>query len=138
MEQIAMLNGLGAYGENPIGDLDPRIAAARTAALRTTAVPNAYQPVPYTLQGALGAAGDACTTTDGKTGKLDANGACSAGMNWWLWGGAAVLALVGIDWWMKQSGKSGLLPKMAFNGFEEPMMLSSLSPKKRRSRKGRK
>ena len=110
MEQIAMLNGLGAYGENPIGDLDPRLAAARSASLRTTAVPNAYSPVPYTL----GANGDSGFPT------------------WVKWAGLGVAALFAIDWWQRRSGGPGILP---FNGFEEPLMLSSLSGKKRSRRR---
>lgn len=133
-EQIAMLNGLGAYGENPIGDLDPRLAAARVASLRTTAVPNAYKPVPYTLQGGLGAAGDACTTPAGKAGKIDSVGACvEGGMNWWLVGGLAVLGLVGIDYWLKSKGGGGFIP--AFNGYEKPRMIHSLERKSRRGKR---
>jgi hypothetical protein len=136
MEQIAMLNGLGAYGENPIGDLDPRLAAARVASLRTTAVPNAYRPVPYTLQGGLGAVGDACATSAGKAGKLDSAGACvEDGMNWWVWGGVAVLAIVGIDWWLKSKGGGGFIP--SFNGYEKPSMIHSLERKPRKSRRSK-
>lgn len=119
MEQIAMLNGLGAYGENPIGDLDPRLAAARAASLRTTAVPNAYKTVPYTL----GAADDKGADTDAWYKSK------------WVWGGAALLAAVWFyDRSRRAAGKSGILP---FNGFEEPEMLRSLGKSPRR-RKGRK
>lgn len=51
-EMIAMLDGLGAYGENPIGDVDPRLLPARqlTAGHKSMEgkVPT-YSPKPYTL-----------------------------------------------------------------------------------------
>jgi hypothetical protein len=129
-EMIAMLNGLGAYGENPIGDLDPRIAAARSAALATTAPAYAYRPVPYTL---------------GSTGSDTASEAAWYKSKW-VWGGVAALAAV---WWYDRSQKSqggaGILPSI--NGYAEPEMVESLGGedyeeaprrKRRKSRKGRK
>ncbi len=145
-EMIAMLNGLGAYGENPIGDLDPRIAAARSASLATTAPAYAYRPVPYTL----GAVLTACKTEKGEDGKVDATGKCVVEFPWyknkWVWGSVAALAAV---WWydrsQKSQGNAGILPSI--NGYAEPEMVESLGGedyeeaprrKRRKSRKGRK
>ena len=51
-EQIAMLDGLGAYGEKPIGDVDPRLLPSYQTtpapALMQGRIPT-YPPKPYTL-----------------------------------------------------------------------------------------
>lgn len=125
-EMIAMLDGLGAYGQNPVGDVDPRLLPSRTMSAghrsMTGTVPT-YDPRPY----ALGAA------SSEDAGEGSGREEVGLGVLPKVLIGAGALML--LAWGVQKSGKR---PPPAMNGYPEPEMIQLPRQKRRRRRKAKK
>lgn len=122
-DMIAMLDGLGAYGEKPIGDVDPRLLPSYNTASPQkqsweTRSPVANPPRPYTL-------GNEPSELD-----MQRNPGMTTTSKVLLGGGAALLLL-----WLSQK-KSG--PVSAAPGYPEPEMVKLEGAKRRRRRRKKK
>ena len=120
-EQIAMLDGLGAYGEKPIGDVDPRLLPSYQTtpapALMQGRIPT-YPPKPYTLG----------------SGEADLDLGRDEGMS----GTSKLLIALGIGGvlvWASQSKGSTL---QGDAGYPEPEMVKLEGAKRRRRRRKKK
>lgn len=127
-EMIAMLDGLGAYGKNPVGDVDPRLLPSR---MMTAGHASMAGPVPTgnIRRYALGAAEDEETPPAGSS--VDTAITLPKVL---MWAGAAVLAV----WGYQAITSGGGAPAPAVNGYPEPEMVHLPAPKRRRRRKARK
>lgn len=124
-EMIAMLDGLGAYGQNAVGDVDPRLLPSRVMSppsqLTAGPVPT-YPPRPYRL-GALGNQTSEDTSAKAEEGMGKVPKLLIAV------GGISVLV------WAMQKASSPKSPPPQMNGYPEPEMIDVPRPKRRRRRK---
>jgi hypothetical protein len=120
-DMIAMLNGLGAYGEFPIGDVDPATSARIGQTSPGTGLSNeqitVYNPQPYTL------------------GKIDDEEEGLSGTTWLF----IVLGLGAAAWGISKMVKSASPePGEDFlDGIAEPEMIELNAPPARTRGKGK-